>query len=35
MLLEKALRGENVVISKDGEMKILSTKEVLRGRSGL
>lgn len=35
MLLEKALRGENDVISKDGGIKILSAKDVLRERFGL
>lgn len=35
MLLEKALRGDNVVISKDGEIKILPAKDVLRERFGL
>lgn len=35
MLLEKALRGEDVVISKDGEIKALPAKDVLRERFGL
>jgi len=35
MLLEKALRGEDVVISKDGEIKTLPAKDVLRERFGL
>lgn len=35
MLLEKALRGEDVVISKDGEIKTLPAKDILRERFGL